>query len=162
MGGREGRHAPKYPIDKGDAPIVAGSMETNLPPHLFRPRVALLGGILDVEGEEVSPLMYEPIADAIGPIGDVTPCPSPDVGQRALARERVGHARQKHDEGQAAFNSRSPGRNGTRWYSKGRLGVLRFPFPLMLPPATSLASSLPRVLPPSFPPSLPPALTLLF
>lgn len=36
MGGREGRYAPKYPIDKGDAPVVTGSLEANLPSNLLR------------------------------------------------------------------------------------------------------------------------------
>jgi hypothetical protein len=86
-----------------------------------RPRVAMLGGVLDVEGEEVSPFKYEPVADTIGPISDVPARPSPNVGQSALACEGVGHARQPHDEGQATFNCRCPGMNGREKDDKGRL-----------------------------------------
>jgi hypothetical protein len=124
-GWREGEkkeeHAPEYPIDEGYASIVAGVVKTNLPAHLLRPRVTMLGGVLDVESEEVSPFIYEPVADTIGPISDVPAGPSPNVRQSALACEGVGHTRQPHDEGQATFYCRCPGRNGTERDDKGRL-----------------------------------------
>ena len=81
----------------------------------------MLGGVLDVEGEEVSPFPEEPVADTIGPISDVSTRPSLNVGQNALACEGVGHGRQPHDEGQAPFYCRYPGKNGTEGEGKGRV-----------------------------------------
>jgi hypothetical protein len=91
--------------------IAEGIVQPNFPPNSLCPCVAMLRGVLDVEGQEVPPLVDKPTADVVCPVRNITTCPAPNVFHRSLTSMGVGHATEKHDESQTPFNGGGPGGN---------------------------------------------------